>query len=119
MIEEKVKIPNSIGKNISSVISRSEKETGKLAILCPGFLDTKDYAGLVGLAKKLCAQGGYTVVRFDPSGTWESEGDISDYSMTQYLKDVKSVKEYMLKNGSYDYILLAGHSFFTLRNTRF
>jgi pimeloyl-ACP methyl ester carboxylesterase len=109
-MEEKIKIPNSIGKNISVVISRPEKETGKLAILCPGFLDTKDYAGMIGLANKLCALGGYTVVRFDPTGTWESEGNISDYSMTQYLKDVRSVKEYMLKNGIYSYILLAGHS---------
>ena len=108
-MQEKVKIQNSIGKNISAVIHRPEAKTEKLAILCPGFLDSKDYNGLLYLAEVL-SENGFTAVRFDPTGTWESEGDISDYSMTQYLKDVRSVKEYMLKNGEYNYILLAGHS---------
>lgn len=108
-MEEKIKIKNTLDKNISAVIHFPKEKTNRLAILCPGYLDTKNYNGLLYLAEALCEQG-YTAVRFDPTGTWESEGDISDYSMTQYLKDVKSVKEYMLKNGSYEYILLVGHS---------
>lgn len=106
---KKVKIKNSINKNISAVIHFPKEKTGHLAILCPGFLDSKDYNGLLYLAEIL-SEHGFTSIRFDPTGTWESEGDILNYSMTQYLKDIKSVKEYMLKNGNYDYILLAGHS---------
>lgn len=109
-MEEKVKIKNTLGKNISAVIHEPEIETGKLAILCPGFLDSKDYAGLVDLAKKLCSQEGYTVVRFDPTGTWESEGDILEYNTTQYLKDIKNVLEYMFKQKNYTHVLLGGHS---------
>lgn len=108
-MENKVKIPNSKGKNISAVIQYPEKETEKLAIICPGFLDTKDYANLSDLANKLCAQG-YTSVRFDPMGTWDSDGDISEYNNTQYLKDIKNVLEYMLKDHNYTNILLGGHS---------
>lgn len=106
---EKVKIQNSIGKNLSAVIHSPKEKTNRLAILCPGYLDTKDYNGLLYLAEAL-SEKGYTTVRFDPTGTWESEGSISDYTMTQYIKDIRSVKEYMLKNGNYNYILLAGHS---------
>lgn len=108
-MQQKVKIQNSINKNISAVIHFPKEKTDRLAILCPGFLDSKDYNGLLYLADAL-AEIGYTAVRFDPTGTWESEGDISEYTTTQYLKDVRSVKEYMLSNGSYNHILLGGHS---------
>lgn len=109
MKEEKVKIKNSIGKNISAVINRPEKQTKKLAILCPGYLDSKDYDHLAFLARDLVKKD-FTVIRFDPTGTWESEGSISEFSYTQNLKDIKSVKDYMMKEGNYNYILLGGHS---------
>ena len=106
---ERITIPNSKGQNIAAVIHHPEKRSGQLAILCPGYLDTKDYKHLVGHAEALCSLG-YTVVRFDPTGTWESEGDISDYTTSQYLADVKSVLEHMLYDGEYEHILLGGHS---------
>jgi pimeloyl-ACP methyl ester carboxylesterase len=108
-MQEKVKIKNSKGQNIAAVIHRPETKTEKLAILCPGFLDSKDYDHLVGLANALAGRG-FTVVRFDPTGTWESEGAISDYTSAQYLKDIKSVKDFMLKDENYNFILLGGHS---------
>lgn len=104
----KTKIPSSKGK-LSAVIHYPENEAGKLAILCPGYLDSKDYKGLVGLSEVLSNKG-YTVVRFDPTGTWESEGEISDYTNTQYLKDIKNVLEYMLSQRMYTHVLLGGHS---------
>ncbi len=109
MIKGKIKIPNTIGKNIAAVIHKPETKTEKLAILCPGFLDTKDYSSFILLANSLCSHG-YTIIRFDPTGTWESEGSIADYSTTQYLKDVKSVLDYMIKDGKYTNVLLGGHS---------
>lgn len=104
----RVKIPSTKG-NLAAAIHYPENKTDKLAILCPGYLDSKDYKHLVGLAEVL-KEHGYTVVRFEPTGTWESEGDISDYTTSQYLEDIKNVLEYMLRQASYKHILLGGHS---------
>lgn len=104
----KEKIKSSKG-NLSAAVHYPEKETGKLAILCSGFLDSKDYAHLVGLADALAGEG-YVAVRFDATGIWESEGDISEYTTTQYLEDIKNVLEFMLSRSDYGHILLGGHS---------
>ncbi|MBU0998756.1 alpha/beta hydrolase, partial [Patescibacteria group bacterium] len=108
-MEEKVKIKNSKGQNISAVINRPNIKTNKLAILCPGYLDSKNYDHLVLLAEELLKKD-FTVVRFDSTGIWESEGDISEYLTSQYLKDIKSVLGYMLGRENYTYVLLGGHS---------
>lgn len=106
---EQIRIKNSKGQNIAAVVNYSSKPYNRLAILCPGYLDTKDYAHLAILAERLIEKG-YTVVRFDPTGTWESEGDISEYTTTQYLADVKSVMDYMISKGGYTDVLVGGHS---------
>lgn len=95
--------------DLATTIHYPDAEAGKLAILCPGYLDTKDYQHLVKLAEALCEKG-YVVARFDPSGTWESAGDIADYTITQYLADIKSVVDFMLAQKLYEKILLGGHS---------
>lgn len=105
---EKIKIPSSKG-NLSAVINYPEKITERLAILCSGYLDSKDYKGLSGFAETL-SKHGYTTVRFDATGIWESDGVISEYNTTQYLEDVKNVLEYMIRRTNYKYILLGGHS---------
>lgn len=104
----KTEIASSKGK-LAAAIHYPETPTDRLAILCPGYLDSKDYQHLVSLAEILCQQG-YTVVRFDPTGTWVSDGNIADYTHTQYLKDIKSVVEYMLQQAHYQHVLLGGHS---------
>lgn len=101
-------IPGTKG-TLAAVIHYSKTQTGRLAILCAGYLDSKDYNHLVKLADALCERG-YTVVRFDATGIWESEGGIYEYTTTQYLVDIKSVLEYMLDQGDYQKILLGGHS---------
>ncbi|MBM3257492.1 MAG: alpha/beta hydrolase [Candidatus Liptonbacteria bacterium] len=113
---EKIQIPSSLGKKLVAAVHYPESqmdppagEASKLAILCPGYLDTKEYPHLIELAKTL-AEKGYTSVRFDPTGTWESEGDIAEYTTSQFLKDIQSVLEYMLRERSYEHILLGGHS---------
>lgn len=104
----KIKIPSSKG-NIAAVINEPEDKADKLAILCPGYLDSKDYDHLKILAEDLASKG-YTVVRFDPIGTWESDGNISDYTTTEYLRNVKEVLEYMFKQNNFKHILIGGHS---------
>lgn len=105
---ENVKIKSTKG-NLSAVVCYPEIKTDKLAILCPGYLNSKDYQDMVGLAEMLSGQG-YTVVRFDPTGTWESEGSISSYETSQYLVDIKNVLEFMLQRADFKHIMLAGHS---------
>lgn len=102
------KIPSTKG-DLAATIHYPVAETSKLAILCPGYLDTKDYQHLLKLAEALCEKG-YVVVRFDPSGTWESAGDIADYTITQYFADIKNVVNFMLAQKPYEKVLLGGHS---------
>ncbi len=108
MTVENLKIPSSKG-SLSAAIHHPAVEGRKLAILCPGYLDSKDYAHLVALADAL-SERGYTAVRFEPTGTWESEGGIADYNPTQYLVDIRHVLEYMLGRAPYDHIVVGGHS---------
>ncbi len=105
---ELLTIPSTRG-SLAAAVHRPDHETSRLAVLCPGFCDSKDYAGLVGLANTLCSVG-YTVVRFDPTGTWESDGSINDYSTTQYLVDIRHVIDFMLRDHAYTTILLGGNS---------
>lgn len=104
----KEQIESSKGK-LAATVQYPDVETEKLAILCPGFLDSKDYAGLTELANRL-AENGYTAVRFDPTGVWESDGNIEDYTVTQYLEDIKNVLEHMLAKNDFTHVLLVGHS---------
>ena len=104
----KTVIHSTKGK-LSAVIDRPTQGKNKLAVLCPGYLDSKDYLHLKMLARNLTTLG-YTVVRFDPTGTWESEGDMSDYTATQYLEDVEHVIDFMLDKENYNHILIGGHS---------
>lgn len=106
---EKIQIKNTNGQNIAAVVHRPAAVSAKLAILCPGYLDTKDYEHLIAFADELVERG-YTAIRFDPTGTWESEGAISEYLTSQYLKDIKSVLEHMLTESAYEQVLLGGHS---------
>jgi len=101
-------IPSNKG-NIAAVVHEPTTKTGKLAILCPGYLDSKDYTHLVELAKML-AGAGYTAVCFDPTGTWESGGSIGDYTTTQYLADIQTVIDYMLSQYDFENVLIGGHS---------
>lgn len=106
---QNLKIPTENGLSLDAVINRSPKETKRLAILCPGFLDSKDYRGLLKLAEAL-AERGYDVVRFDPTGVWKSDGDISEYNTTRYLADIRCVLNYMMEQKAYEHVLLGGHS---------
>lgn len=105
---ENIKIPSTKGA-IAVTINRTASSDKKLAILCSGFLDSKDYNHLKILAEDLATHG-YTVARFDATGIWESGGTQENYTTTQYLTDLKAVLEFMLNQGEFNYIILGGHS---------
>jgi len=88
-----------------AIFSEGNKNSGKLAVLLPGRLDTKDYANFVSHAEYLASRG-FFVVALDPPGTWESPGGTDIYTTTNYLKATNELIEYF---GSKPTLLL-GHS---------
>lgn len=102
----KIKTENAV---MAAVIHYPRKISEKLAILLPGYLDSKDYPHLVALAEDF-QKVGYTAVRFDYRGTWESSGRLSDHTVFRQLQDVREVFDFMLKRHDYTWIVLGGHS---------
>src|SRR3989338_7497483 len=79
--------------------------SSKLALVLPGKLDTKDYAHMRSHVDFL-SNLGFLALSFDPPGTWESPGDISLYTTTNYLKAVDELIEYFGNKPTF----LMGHS---------
>lgn len=76
-----------------SIYKQGSDDSEKIAIVLPGKLDSKDYANMKGHVDYL-AENGYLAISIDPPGIWESGGDISDYTMTNYIQTVEDVIEY-------------------------
>jgi pimeloyl-ACP methyl ester carboxylesterase len=86
-------------------ISQGDKNSGKLALLLPGRLDTKDYVSFVSHLKYFADRGFYAVA-FDPPGTWDSPGETDLFTTTSYIKAVNELIEYFGNRPT----LLLGHS---------
>lgn len=71
---------------------KGDETAQKLALVLPGRLDTKDYPHLKSHVEFLASRG-FFAISFDPPGTWESPGDISLYTMTNYLKTINELIE--------------------------
>ena len=88
-----------------ATISKGNVNAEKVVICLPGRLDTKDYINFVSHMDFL-SQKGYYALSFDPPYTWESPGDINNFTTTNYIKAVNELIEYL---GNKPTILL-GHS---------
>jgi hypothetical protein len=88
-----------------AVYMRGDKKSDKLALAMPGLLDTKDYAHLRSHVDFLATKG-FLALSFDPPGTWESPGDISLYTVTNYLKAINELIEHFGNKPTF----LMGHS---------
>lgn len=73
--------------------SKGNPGAPKFALVLPGKLDTKDYAHMRSHVDFLASKGFYAI-SFDPAGTWESPGDLTLYSVTNYLKAIDELIEY-------------------------
>jgi|WetSurMetagenome_2_1015567.scaffolds.fasta_scaffold03444_10 uncharacterized protein len=112
-MEEKIFIKNAKGFKLASIINRPDKNRKYPAIiLLHGFTGYKEEAHLQELAKTL-AQNGFVAIRFDCSGSGESDGTLEkDYLMSNYLEDIECVYSY-LRNYEFvdkNNIGIAGHS---------
>src|SRR3989338_233429 len=85
--------------------SRGNKNSEKLALVLPGRVDSKDYAHMVSHVDFLASKGFYAV-SFDMLGTWDSPGDVKNYSTTNYIKIVNELIEHFGNKPT----LLLGHS---------
>ncbi len=79
----------------------------KIALLLPGFLDSPDYLHLRTFDSRL-RKLGYQTEKLDPANLWNG-GNISDYSVTNYLSLVKDRVNHHLHEKPGD-IILIGHS---------
>jgi pimeloyl-ACP methyl ester carboxylesterase len=71
----------------------------------PGRLDTKDYANFVSHLHFLAGQGFYAVA-IDPPGTWDSPGDLENYTTTTYLESINELIDLLGNRPT----VLVGHS---------
>lgn len=76
-----------------AVYAKGDPHAEKFALVLPGKLDTKDYAHMRSHVDFLSTKG-FFALSFDPPGTWESEGDINLYNMTNYLKAINELIAY-------------------------
>lgn len=68
-------------------------------IICHGFLGTKEGGGrAVEFAQEL-AEEGYAVLRFDFSGTGESEGSFAQATLSGYGRDLAAAVHFMAERG--------------------
>jgi len=96
-----IKTPNfEIAANITG-----DENAPRLALLMPGRLDTKDYANFVSHADYLSKRG-FLVVAMDPPTTWDSPGELSNYTTSSYIQAVNEVINYFGNRPT----LLLGHS---------
>lgn len=105
-----IKIPTSFGYPVSAWMT-GNPTAEKLAIVLPGFLDSKDYPHVKKLGEEL-ANLEFLVICFDALGVWESkDAPIELYSMTNWLKEVNEVIDWGKKQyTTIKKVTLIGHS---------
>ena len=88
-----------------AVYEKGDPNSPKLAIVIPGRLDTKDYIHNTSLVDYLAGRG-YLALSFDPSGTWESPGNLELYTTTNLIKAVDELIKFFGNKPTF----LVGHS---------
>ncbi len=89
-----------------AIYSRGHSSANKFALVLPGKLGTKDYPHMHSHVEYL-AKKGFLALTFDPPGTWESPGDISLYTMTNYILAANELIELYGNKPTF----IMGHSF--------
>lgn len=85
---------------------RESPDARGLAVLLPGFLDSRHDPALVALGRELRAAR-FTAVGLDPRGTWSSPGSPADLGPSTQLADVAGI----LDEFPADRVALVGHCY--------
>lgn len=88
-----------------AVWQQGSLDAQRLALVLPGKLDSKDYAHMRSHVSFL-ADCGYLALSFDPPGTWASGGQITDYTMANYLLAVHQLIDHFQQRPTF----VLGHS---------
>lgn len=106
----KLFIKNRKAEKICVLVEEAEPSLG-LAVIMPGLGGHKEQKHLEVLAKNLLEHN-FTVLRFDPTNSLgESEGDVSDATVTNYYEDLEDVIAWAGVQGWYrEPFVLVGHS---------
>lgn len=99
-------------KRLSAMVHKVKPEQSPVVIMCHGFTGNKVGANhlFINLAKKI-ELANYHVVRFDFTGSGESEGEFeADTRILRWKQDLKAVIDYVKHSFSASPIYLLGHS---------
>lgn len=112
-MKRKVKFKNSKGKKLSGILHlpTAKNQSNPCVLICHGFLASKEFKFIPKLAERLCKEG-FTVLRFDFTGNGESEGQLSEGTLTQAVSDLKSALDFVsaLTKIDNEKIYVIGHS---------
>lgn len=108
-MEQKVFFKSKDGLKLCGVWHTSGKPTAKVIVLVHGMTVNKDEGGIFVELAELLKKNNYAVFRFDFRTHGESEGDSSNFTIAQELRDVESAIEFVGKK--YQLIGLLGASF--------
>lgn len=88
-----------------AVYTKGDPKASRVALVLPGRLDTKDYVHMTSLVDALAVEGFYAI-SFDPPGSWETDGDVKDYTTTNYIRAIEELVGLLGNKPTF----LAGHS---------
>jgi putative redox protein len=109
MLTRKITFVNDSGHKLAALLDLPrEAEPIGYALFAHCFTCSKDYKGVVWVAKALAAEG-IAVLRFDFTGLGESEGDFADTTFSSNIADLVAAAEFMDRELEAPRILI-GHS---------
>ncbi|MBS3176884.1 alpha/beta fold hydrolase [Candidatus Woesearchaeota archaeon] len=107
--EQKVFFQNDKNQKLAGILTIPQNSKSSAVILCHGFKADKNTGFLPELAKKIAGEG-HTVLRFDFSGSGESEGNFENTTVTQQIKDLEAAVQFMKEKKKMKKIVIIGHS---------
>jgi len=108
-MEEPITLTDPDGHKIAGILTKPEKKTDRIAVLCHGFLSNKNSATNRTLTNILVPQG-IATFRFDFFGQGESEGPFEQITVTVAVKQALAALA-LVKDKGYRKLALVGSSF--------
>lgn len=108
-MEHQLTFHDQKGHRVSAVLSQPEQPTDRIAVLCHGFLSSKNSTTNKTLTRLLNEQGMATL-RFDFFGQGESEGEFEDITTSLAMGQAHAAITHVASNG-FRKIGLVGSSF--------
>ncbi len=89
----------SHGRQLVGMLHLPNRKNAPVIIMCHGYSADKSSGRIFVEAARKLVKNGFVVLRFDPRGSGDSEGEFKDQTLTTQLEDLAIVIKY-LKNGN-------------------